>query len=60
MTDDKRPLKVFLRHAHLIPLWGADRDTEKALYTRLAKGSANAWLDNEYFSSFTIPSPKLR
>lgn len=29
MTDTKRPLKVFLCHAH------ADRDAVKALYTRL-------------------------
>jgi hypothetical protein len=29
MTADKRPLKVFLCHAH------ADRDPVRALYTRL-------------------------
>lgn len=29
MTEAKRPLKVFLCHAH------ADRDTVRALYTRL-------------------------
>jgi hypothetical protein len=29
MTETKRPLKVFLCHAH------ADRDAVKALYTRL-------------------------
>jgi diadenosine tetraphosphate (Ap4A) HIT family hydrolase len=26
MTEAKRPLKVFLCHAHIIPLWDADRD----------------------------------
>ncbi len=31
MTDTKRPLKVFLCHAH------ADRDAVKALYTRLTQ-----------------------
>ncbi|MHB8776718.1 MAG: hypothetical protein ACYC6R_03010 [Anaerolineales bacterium] len=39
MPDPKRPLKVFpstgsghrLCHAHIIPLWDADRDTVRAL-----------------------------
>jgi len=35
MTETKRPLKVFLCHSHIIPLWDADRDAVKALYTRL-------------------------
>jgi hypothetical protein len=35
MTEAKRPLKVFLCHAHMIPLWDADRDAVRALYTRL-------------------------
>ncbi|MDP1715202.1 MAG: hypothetical protein Q8L41_10715 [Anaerolineales bacterium] len=26
MPETKRPLKVFLCHAHIIPLWDADRD----------------------------------
>ena len=26
-VDSKRPLKVFLCHAHIIPLWDADRDS---------------------------------
>ena len=40
-VDDKRPLKVFLCHAH------ADRDAVKALYTRLTKDGVDAWLDKE-------------
>ena len=39
MTVDKRPLKVFLCHAH------ADRD--RALYSRLTKDGVNAWFDKE-------------
>ena len=39
MTVDKRPLKVFLCHAH------ADRDPVRALYTRLTKDGVDAWLD---------------
>lgn len=35
MTQPKRPLKVFLYHAHIIPLWGADWDAVRALYTQL-------------------------
>jgi hypothetical protein len=38
---DKRPLKVFLCHAH------ADRDAVKALYARLVKDGVDAWLDKE-------------
>jgi hypothetical protein len=41
MTESKRPLKVFLCHAH------ADRDPVKALYTRLTQDSVDAWLDKE-------------
>lgn len=41
MTEDKRPLKVFLCHAH------ADRDAVKALYARLTKDGVDAWLDKE-------------
>jgi len=37
MTEAKHPLKVFLCHAHIIPLWDADRDSVKALYARLTK-----------------------
>ena len=33
MTETKRPLKVFLCHAH------ADRDAVRTLYTRLTKAS---------------------
>jgi len=43
MTEAKRPLKVFLCHAH------ADREAVKALYARLTKDGVNryAWLDKE-------------
>jgi hypothetical protein len=41
MTETKRPLKVFLCHAH------SDKDAMKALYTRLIKDSVDAWLDRE-------------
>jgi hypothetical protein len=37
-ADPKRPLKVFLCHAH------ADRDPVRALYTRLAKYGMDAWI----------------
>jgi hypothetical protein len=40
-TPDKRPLKVFLCHAH------ADRDAVRGLYTRLTKDGVDAWLDKE-------------
>ena len=46
-TTDKRPLKVFLCHAHIIPLWDADRDAVRKLYTRLANDGVDAWLDKE-------------
>ena len=36
---DKRPLKVFLCHAH------ADRDPVRGLYTRLTQDGVDAWLD---------------
>ena len=38
---DKRPLKVFLCHAH------ADRDAVRTLYSRLVKDGVDAWLDKE-------------
>ena len=41
MSDPKRPLKVFLCHAH------ADRDAVKALYARLTNDGVDAWLDKE-------------
>ncbi len=41
MPEPKRPLKVFLCHAH------ADRDAVRALYTRLTKDGVDAWLDKE-------------
>ena len=40
-TTDKRPLKVFLCHAH------ADRDSVRGLYARLTKDGVDAWLDKE-------------
>jgi hypothetical protein len=41
MTADKRPLKVFLCHAH------ADRDPVRGLYARLTQDGVDryAWLD---------------
>ncbi len=41
MPETKRPLKVFLCHAH------ADRDAVRSLYTRLTKDGVDAWLDKE-------------
>jgi len=41
MPESKRPLKVFLCHAH------ADRDRVHALYERLTKDGVDAWLDKE-------------
>ena len=41
MTEAKRPLKVFLCHAH------SDKDAVKALYTRLTKDGVDAWLGKE-------------
>jgi len=43
MTEAKRPLKVFLCHAH------ADRDAVRGLYTRLTNDGVDryAWLDKE-------------
>ena len=50
MTNDKRPLKVFLCHAH------ADRDAVRGLYARLTtpplrfgagEDGVEAWLDKE-------------
>jgi len=38
MTE-KRPLKVFLCHAH------ADRDHVRGLYTRLTQDGVDAWFD---------------
>jgi len=41
MPESKRPLKVFLCHAH------ADRDPVRALYARLTKDGVDSWLDKE-------------
>lgn len=41
MPEPKRPLKVFLCHAH------SDKDAVKALYARLIKDGVDAWLDKE-------------
>jgi hypothetical protein len=39
MPEEKRPLKVFLYHAH------SDRDKVRALYSRLKRDGVDAWLD---------------
>ncbi|MFN8380440.1 MAG: SUMF1/EgtB/PvdO family nonheme iron enzyme [Anaerolineales bacterium] len=39
MPEPKRPIKVFLCHAH------ADRDIVRTLYTRLTQDGVDAWLD---------------
>ncbi len=41
MPEPKRPLKVFLCHAH------ADRDPVSRLYARLTQDGVDAWLDKE-------------
>jgi hypothetical protein len=39
MPETKRPLKVFLCHAH------ADRDPVRGLYARLTQDGVDAWFD---------------
>ena len=39
MPEPKRPLKVFLCHAH------ADRDPVRELYARLTNDGVDAWFD---------------
>lgn len=41
MPETKRPLKVFLCHAH------ADREAVRALYVRLKREGVDVWLDKE-------------
>src|SRR5688572_5590849 len=41
MSEERRPLKVFLCHAH------SDVAAVRALYTRLTKDGVDAWLDKE-------------
>ncbi len=41
MPTEKRPIKVFLCHAH------ADANPVRALYTRLTRDGVEAWLDKE-------------
>src|SRR5688572_27921804 len=41
MSTEKRPLKVFLCHAH------ADLDRVRVLYPRLKREGVDAWLDKE-------------
>ncbi len=41
MPTEKRPLKVFLSHAH------SDAETVRALYERLTADGVDAWLDKE-------------
>jgi len=36
-STDKHPLKVFLCHAHIIPLRDSDAPAVRALYNRLIK-----------------------
>jgi len=57
MPDKKRPLKVFpstgsghrLCHAHIIPLWDADRDPVRALPegTRPTRDGVDTWIDKD-------------
>lgn len=42
-TESKRPLKVFLSHAH------ADADAVRTLYDRLVADEVDVWLDKEKF-----------
>ena len=48
MATDKRPLKVFLCHAH------ADRDSVHGLYTRLTKASKVALRAKNPFIRYAI------
>jgi hypothetical protein len=41
MPEPRRPLKVFLCHAH------AARDPVRGLYTHLTQDGVDAWLDKE-------------
>jgi hypothetical protein len=41
MPDQKRPLKVFLCHAH------SDKNAMRSLYSRLKREGVDAWLDKE-------------
>ena len=41
MPEEKRPLKVFLCHAHV------DKDAAKSLHDRLVQDGVDAWLDKE-------------
>jgi hypothetical protein len=55
-VDNKRPLKVFLCHAH------ADRDTVKALYTRLTNDGVDRFAvagQGKNFSQDRIGNCKL-
>lgn len=42
MPEPKRPLKVFLCHAH------ADQDAVRALHTRLTNDGVDVWLDRKF------------
>ena len=59
MPEEKRSLKVFLCHAHIIPLWDADRDAVRALYTRLIADGVDAWLDKEKLLP-PVPAPQVQ
>jgi hypothetical protein len=41
LPEEKRPLRVFLCHAH------TDKDKVRALYSRLRRGGVDVWLDKE-------------
>ena len=55
-ADQKRPLKVFLCHAH------ADRDAVRTLYTRLTNDGVDAWLEKPFAPDdlFQMLSQRLR
>ncbi len=47
MPESKRPLKVFLCHAHADTLSGTGRNPVRGLYARLTQDGVDAWLDKE-------------
>jgi len=49
MTEAKRPLKIFLCHAHIIPLWDGDRAAVRASTpaSQTTAWTASQWLDRE-------------
>lgn len=53
MPEIKRPLKVFLCHAH------ADREPVRALYNRLIKDGVDAWFDKEKAAAYRLRSESV-